>query len=69
MIDAACGSAKMLLYECDQLIIDFDLDQGHFSFIERNELFRAFNINAGNNTHFLIDLFILSVINNSRITL
>lgn len=52
----------MLLYKCEQLIVDFDFEQGFFSFIDREELFKAQNINEARDvTIYLADLFALCV--------
>ena len=39
VINVAFGSCKLLAYEgFDQAIVDFDLDAGTFTFIDRNDL-------------------------------
>jgi len=34
MVHAVCGASKILLYDCSQVIVDFDLDNKTFSYID-----------------------------------
>jgi hypothetical protein len=62
MVNACCGSSKILLYDCDQVIVDFDFEQNTFSFIDSKELLRSLSIDqAVNPNHYLVDFFVLCV--------
>ncbi len=69
MVHACCGSSKILLYDCEQVIVDFDLDKKTFSFIDYKEMISALDIHTSNSvtTPYMVDLFILCVRNSQAL--
>eukprot|EP00347_Sterkiella_histriomuscorum_P006973 403350735 len=61
-VHAVCGSPKIFLYECEQVIVDFDLQKKTFSFIDRDEMFNCLGMavqEPQQQLSYLVDLFIL----------
>lgn len=48
LVHATCGSAKIFLYDIDQVIVDFDLDYAKtFSFIDKSVRININEFNVG----------------------
>jgi hypothetical protein len=63
-----CGSAKLLMYsekpKIDQVIIDFDLVNGTFSFLDKQDMLKTLGMKPKFNStlsDYLTDFFILAV--------
>ncbi|CDW83047.1 UNKNOWN [Stylonychia lemnae] len=75
LVHACAGSSKILLYDCEQVIVDFDFEKKTFSYIDKivsnhfrndfiQEMFKTLDIHVKEHTiqtYYLIDLFILCV--------